>query len=157
MAAVPALQDVDATIELLQVEGVVGSSNGLSAGVVDDDGTGIGSHIAAHLEGRCLVDDILQHGGLGLGYLGRGNREVVITVGHDVIIGQLLAIVPVVENQVEVATVGIQQEHLVVGAIHDGIAHTGFAGPCAEEFAVTPSIQSQGIPTGQVVDKDVVL
>ena len=142
---------------MLQTDGILTSSNELPLEVIHRNHTGIKRHVTLHLNLRCIVHDTLDDGGLILGHAVGSDGEEKVTVGDDVIIRQLHAIVPIVENQVIVTTVGIEQEHLIVDVVDDGIAHAGLTGPSAEEFAVTPSIQAECIPTRLVVDEDVVL
>lgn len=157
-AATAALNDVDAAGQVVEAHAVSTASHGLAVEVIDGDGTAIGYLPAAHLKHRGIVEHLLDDGGRrDLDSLALGDREVVVTVGDDVIVGQLLAVVPVVENQVVVTAIGIQEEDLVVDTGNDGVAHAGLARPCAKEFAVTPSIESQSVPARQVVDEDVVL
>ena len=84
-------------------------------------------------------------------------REVIVSVGRDVVVGQLASIVPVVENEMIVASLDIEQEFLENNLFDFHFIDPCLPRPSTEQFAVAPGIESQTGPSSEVFGINVML
>ena len=94
--------------------------------------------------GREICVDVLDSGervdflnGVGVDF------KIEVAVGGDGVVGCLLAVVPVVENQGVVAGVCVEGEHFVGLAVDFALVDYNLAGPCAVEFAVAIGVEAE--------------
>ena len=114
LLAVAGAQDIDALSEIGKAQGVLASSELLAIDVVNLNHSREAGDVGAHCDCCFAVGHVLNNSRyFNFSHTILVNLELVVAIGGDVVVRQLLSIVPVVEDEVIVATLGVEQEHFV--------------------------------------------